>query len=217
MVFRFGDCRLDEATRQLTRNEQEQRLSKKAYALLMLLLGARPRVVAKQEIMDAIWPDTFVSEANIAVLIAEVREALGDAARDSTTIRSHSGVGYSFVADVVEAVRGADVSTHRSWPVLVIGDRRMVLSGNVSTVGRDESCDVCIPHPSVSRLHARIVVEDTQAHIEDAKSKNGVWVNGCRVSGRALLPNGASVRIGAVDASFAYGDGDAGSTWSPGL
>lgn len=214
MVYRFGDCRLDEATSELLLVGQRQRMSRKAYSLLLLLLRARPRIVTKRQVMDSLWPETFVAEANVAVLIGEVRAAVGDSPRASAVIRTHSGVGYSFVAPVVETVREDDGPPAAAGPVLVIGNRRVLLPEGVSTLGRDESCDVHVPHPSVSRVHARITVGGGGAHIEDAGSKNGVWVNGTRIGRRTPLSHGASVRVGAIDASFSTTDGDLGSTWS---
>jgi DNA-binding winged helix-turn-helix (wHTH) protein len=213
MVYRFGDCRLDDAAGQLRLAGQEQRLTRKAYQLLLLLLKARPRVVTKQQVMDALWPDTFVAEANIAVLIGEVRAAVGDSPRASAVIRTHSGVGYSFVAPVVETIRDDDGPPAAACSVLVIGNRRVLLPEGVSTVGRDESCDVHLPHPSVSRVHARIDVAGGAVHIEDAGSKNGVRVNGRQIRGRTALPSGVGVVVGSVEFRIVVGS-EGGSTLS---
>lgn len=214
MVYLFGDCRLDDAARRLTRNGQDQRLSKKAYTLLVCLLGARPRVVTKREVMHAVWPSTFVSEANIAVLVSEVRAAVGDSARESKVVRTHSGVGYSFVADATEITGSTAAAMNGLVPVLTTGGRRIVLADGVSTLGRDQTCHVRLAHPSVSRLHARIVVDGTTASIEDAGSKNGVLVNGRRVDGTIRLPSGAALTVGVVELSFTFEETTAVSTWS---
>jgi DNA-binding winged helix-turn-helix (wHTH) protein len=74
----FGDCTLDSETRELFRNERPAHLSPKAFRLLELLLEGRPRALSKAEIHQKIWPEAFVSEATLASLIAEIREAIGD-------------------------------------------------------------------------------------------------------------------------------------------
>jgi DNA-binding winged helix-turn-helix (wHTH) protein len=198
MVYRFGDCRLDDAASQLLLAGQEQRLSRKAYHLLLLLLKARPRVVTKQQVMDALWPDTFVAEANIAVLIGEVRTAVGDSPRAAAVIRTHSGVGYSFVAPVVETIRDEDGPLPAACPVLVIGNRRVLLPEGVSTVGRDESCDVHLPHPSVSRVHARITVGANDVCVEDLSSRNGTKVDGQRIHAPATVRSSSMIELGLV-------------------
>lgn len=54
-------------------------LSPKAFELLRLLVEDRPRVVPKAELMQRLWPDSFVEEANLPVLVAEARATIGDA------------------------------------------------------------------------------------------------------------------------------------------
>jgi len=92
----FGDCTLDSDTRELFRGAEPVHLSPKAFRLLELLLEARPRALAKAEIHEKIWPDAVVSEATLASLIAEIREAIGDAGKDGRFIRTIHGFGYAF-------------------------------------------------------------------------------------------------------------------------
>ena len=54
---------------------------------------------------------------------------------------------------------------------LRIGHRRFVLANGVNTIGREPNCAVCINDPSVSRGHARIVVEDGRATLEDLRAR----------------------------------------------
>ena len=75
----FGPFTLDQERRQLLVGEDAQpvHLSPKAYGLLSVLADARPRAVAKSELHQQLWPSTFVSEATLASLVAELRVALG--------------------------------------------------------------------------------------------------------------------------------------------
>ena len=81
MAISFGPFTVDVGTRQLLRDGRSVHLSRKAFELLVTLLDARPRVLSKTELQERLWPDTFVAEANLSNLIAEIRGALGDRAR----------------------------------------------------------------------------------------------------------------------------------------
>src|SRR6476620_10896252 len=110
MAYRFGTVRLDPERRQLTRDGREQHLSPKAFDLLLALIAARPAVLAKQAIMERVWPDTFVTDASLAVLVREVRAAVGDSARDPQWVRTHHAVGYSFIGEVTEAAPSTEAT-----------------------------------------------------------------------------------------------------------
>jgi DNA-binding winged helix-turn-helix (wHTH) protein len=102
MRFRFADVVVDSEARTVLRASQPVALSGKAFQLLELLIASRPRALTKQEILDRIWPDTFVSESNLTTLIKEIRAAIGDDARQPRYIRTIHRHGYSFSADVAE-------------------------------------------------------------------------------------------------------------------
>src|SRR6476660_176725 len=102
MRVRFGDFVLDRATRQLLKDGEVRPLEPKAYELLDLLLRRRPAAVSKQEIRDALWPDTFVSESHLSSLVARVRRALDTGAEGSGFLRTVHGFGYAFAAEAAE-------------------------------------------------------------------------------------------------------------------
>ena len=81
MIVRFGKFTLDTDTRQVLGADGELHLSPKAYELLKILVESRPRALSKNELYERLWPATYVSEVNLASLIAEIREAFGDDAR----------------------------------------------------------------------------------------------------------------------------------------
>jgi hypothetical protein len=85
-------------------------------------------------------------------------------------------------------------------------------------IGRSAECQLSLDDPLVSRRHALLLVGDDDVFIEDAGSRNGVLVNGQRVSGRARLEEGDRVTIGAQDMTIAVaGDVDAPKkTWMHG-
>ncbi len=78
---------------------------------------------------------------------------------------------------------------------LVIGDARVPLTQTI-TLGRGEDCDVTLDDPSVSRHHARVLVNASQPEIEDAGSSHGTLLDDRPVKGRARLQAGSVVRLG---------------------
>jgi DNA-binding winged helix-turn-helix (wHTH) protein len=202
MPLRFGTARLDPERRQLVRDGREQHLSPKAFDLLLALVNARPAVLTKDELMARVWPDTFVSDANLAVLIGEVRAAIGDTAREPRFIRTHHAVGYSFVGEVTEvpAPAGVPWSGPRAW--LVIGERSVALPQGETVIGRDPTADLAVPDASISRRHARITLTGRDATLEDLDSKNGTRVDGRRIDAPTPLGRRATLSFGTVAAAF---------------
>ena len=138
MKFVFGDCALDEGTRQLLRCEREVRLSPKAFELLAALLRARPRALSKVELHAQLWPDTFVSDANLAMLVAEVRRAIDDHARAPRFVRTVQRHGYAFhgiAEELTESDASRARSTIRHW--MVAPFRQIPLMAGNNLVGRD--------------------------------------------------------------------------------
>ena len=99
MTLRFGPFVLDLDTRQLTRGSHDIHLSPKAFELLGALILDRPKVLSKDVLQQRLWPDTFVAEANLSNLIAEIREALGDRPRSPLFVRTAHGFGYAFCGE----------------------------------------------------------------------------------------------------------------------
>jgi pSer/pThr/pTyr-binding forkhead associated (FHA) protein len=85
---------------------------------------------------------------------------------------------------------------------LRIGHRRFVLAPGVNTVGREPSSTVCVNDPSVSRGHARIVIHDEEATIEDLNSKNGTQVMGQVITEPTVLNDGDEIEFGHVKGWF---------------
>lgn len=202
MTYLFGSCRLDVESRELVRDGSSVHLSPKAFELLRLLVDARPRVLTKDALMNQLWPSTYVAEGNLPVLIGEVRAAVGDAARESRLIKTHFGVGYSFVGAATELRTPHLDRSDGPAAVLRIGGRRIVLALGPNTIGRDPESHIWLNDDSVSRLHARIIVEGTQSVLDDLNSKNGTTVRGTRIGSRTELHDGDRVRFGSVEATY---------------
>jgi DNA-binding winged helix-turn-helix (wHTH) protein len=205
----FGDCTVDSETRELFRREKPVHLSPKAFRLLELLLEGRPRALAKAEIHQKIWPEAFVSEATLASLIAEIREAIGDG-KDARFIRTVHGFGYSFAGAASDAPRANPAGSASCWRLLWDG-REISLREGETVLGRDHLAGIRIPSEGISRRHARIVVAESAATLEDLGSKNGTYLRGEKIGEPKALEDGDSIRLGSVTLSLRVVSGE-GST-----
>jgi hypothetical protein len=183
------------------RDASELHLSPKAFDLLWSLIEHRPRVVSKTDLHARLWPDTYVVDANLNVLIGEIRRALGDSAKQPRFIRTVHGVGYAFcggAAEVKDAAMSVAARQTACW--IVAKDRTFRLADGENIVGRDPECIVWLDSDSVSRVHARIVVDsaDRRIWVEDLASKNGTRHRGMRVRDRVELSDGDELIFGAV-------------------
>jgi len=142
-----------------------------------------------------------VVDANLASLVAEIREALDDDARKPRFVRTAHRVGYGFCGAVNESVGTASPTTMGLCWLLKDGRRIMLRSGE-NILGRDVDGAIDLESPSVSRRHARIVVTQDGATIEDLDSKNGTYVRRRRVSTIVRLANGDDLRLGSVGLKF---------------
>jgi DNA-binding winged helix-turn-helix (wHTH) protein len=197
MRVTFGEFVLDRGTRQLRRGEEERRLGPKALELLELLLDQRPNVVPRERIRDRLWPDTSVSESTLATVVAEVRAALDEERKKPRFLRTVHGVGFAFCGQAIESgprARPARAMAYR----LVLDDREVTLRPGENLLGRVEDGVVWIESPTVSRRHARIIVDGGRVILEDLASKNGTFLRGQRISAPTPLVDGDVIRLGRV-------------------
>jgi eukaryotic-like serine/threonine-protein kinase len=101
-VHEFGSFRLDSAERLLLRAGQHVSLTPKAFDLLVYLVNHAGRLATKQELMNALWPDTFVEESNLVFTVSALRKALGDGQEGEQFIQTVPTRGYRFVASVTD-------------------------------------------------------------------------------------------------------------------
>jgi DNA-binding winged helix-turn-helix (wHTH) protein len=198
MRLQFGDFVFDSDTREVTRSGTAVAMSPKAFQLLEILITERPKAISKAALHERLWPDTFVSDANLANLVADLRLALGDDAKHPRVIRTVQRFGYAFQAEARPASdpAGRAPSAFR----LVWADREIPLAEGENVLGRDSDAAAWIDVYSVSRRHARIVVSGDRATLEDLDSKNGTFLRGEPVSGPkpVAMSDGDEIRIGTV-------------------
>jgi predicted ATPase/DNA-binding winged helix-turn-helix (wHTH) protein len=117
VIFRFADCELDLARVVLQRDGRDVKLEPQVFDVLSYLLQRRGEVVRKEELLDEIWGDRFVSESALTTRIKSVRQAVGDDGNRQSIIRTVHGKGYEFVA----AVKVVQVSTTADRSVAIVG------------------------------------------------------------------------------------------------
>jgi len=203
MRLSFGDCVLDLERRQLVRDERDVHLTPKAFDLLALLLAERPRAVAKTEIHDHLWPGTFVTESNLTTLVTELRAALGDHARSPRYVKTVHRFGYAFCGSATDLPERPPAGSRRrlhftlDWP-----GGQVVLHDGENVIGREEDAAAWIESASVSRRHARILISDGRATLEDLGSKNGTFFRGQRIRSPVVLASNEEILVGLVPLRF---------------
>jgi DNA-binding winged helix-turn-helix (wHTH) protein len=106
MIHAFRGFELDEELFQLRRRGRVVKLEPKAFDLLAYLLRHRDRVVPKQELLRAVWPDVAVTESVLPSCVGAVRRAVGDDRARARVIQTVHGRGYRFVAEVEGRTQG---------------------------------------------------------------------------------------------------------------
>jgi pSer/pThr/pTyr-binding forkhead associated (FHA) protein len=89
----------------------------------------------------------------------------------------------------------------------VLGEQRAPLDRPL-LIGRDATCDLVIPHQTMSRQYARLDVQNGGWWVEDLGSASGTWVNGRRATGRVRLSDGDRLQLGVYVFTFSAEDGD---------
>lgn len=202
MSFVFGDCVFDRERRELIRDGSVVHAGPKLLKLLDLLLDTRPRALTKDEIHTSVWAGTFVSDATLTSLVAELRAAIGDDARTPRLVRTIHGYGYAFCGDVLEPPPSAGEPDRRRSCRIMLGEREIALSRGDHVLGRTNDAAVFVDDVGVSRHHARITIGEHGATLEDLGSKNGTMLNGRAIDAPAVLADGATIVLGTTVLRF---------------
>src|SRR5262245_45987567 len=99
-IFEFADFVLDPAERLLLQRGRPLRLTPRIFDLLVALVRHRGRLMSKDELFDAVWPNRFVAEVNLSVGISTLRRLLGRNSGRQAFIQTVPKRGYRFVAPV---------------------------------------------------------------------------------------------------------------------
>jgi len=165
-TYVFAGAEVDTARRLVLRDGAPVVLQKKPFDILTYLIEHRDRAVAKDELLESIWPGEFVSESSLAVCIAKIRKALGEGSAAARSITTLHGFGYRFVGEIEVAstrtagsvavaaanATGARIHTapepvilgrkpettklHAAWQQARLGERRTVLVRGEGGIGK---------------------------------------------------------------------------------
>lgn len=162
-LYGFGKFRLDAQEKVLWCEDKLVPLTPKLFETLLLLVERHGHIVEKQELLDRVWPDTFVEEANVARHVSLLRKALGEWADASEMIETLPRRGYRFVAPVQQfaAANGnetalARLSTqHNDTPAndqSPVADEILVETHTITRITAEEESQEAIPPPIVTSL-----------------------------------------------------------------
>jgi DNA-binding winged helix-turn-helix (wHTH) protein len=208
--FHFGEFTMEVGARQLLGHGRIIHVSPKAFDLLHILIAHRPRVESKDALIQRLWPDTFVSEINLATLVAELRRALGEDAANPRFIRTVHRRGYAFSGLATEDLPRSETSIEplgSHWVVWESGQVRLTKGDNL--LGRGRRVTVWLDSPTISRRHARIVVTGLTAMLEDLGSRNGTFVRGEKVESPVPINDGDEIRVGSIVLRYRVNSGQA--------
>lgn len=102
-MYEFGPYRQDPSARTLTRQGAPVAITPKAFDTLLYLVSNAGRTVGREEMIRALWPDTFVEEGNLSYNISQIRKILGEYSPGVPYIQTLPKHGYRFVAEVRQA------------------------------------------------------------------------------------------------------------------
>jgi pimeloyl-ACP methyl ester carboxylesterase len=116
LIFVFSDCELDLDRFELRRAGRLRPVEPQVFDLLAVLIRERHRVVPKEELLDTVWGNRFVTESALTSRVKAARQAIGDDGRSQRFIRTAHGRGYQFAAAVNEAAQPDQVASASPAP-----------------------------------------------------------------------------------------------------
>jgi DNA-binding winged helix-turn-helix (wHTH) protein len=203
--FHLGDWLVEPTLDRISMDDRVVQLRPRAMDVLACLAIFGGKLASKRELIDEVWRTEFVSEHALTQVIAELRAALGDDARNPSYIENIPRRGYRLVAQVTPVAASVPPARQVSVPFKLQGeDGDHSLGQGDNIIGRTDEADICIDRTEVSRCHARVVVSGTSATVEDLGSKNGTYLNGERLEQPSFLANGDEIWIGRSVARFRF-------------
>ena len=133
-AYTFGPYRFDTRDRELTRDGQPVPVTPKALAILLALVERHGHIVEKADLMQRVWPETAVEEANLTQNIFVLRKALGEAVGEQKYIATVARRGYRFVAETSE-VRDSEPGRELASPPTHAGGRASIGGWRLALAG----------------------------------------------------------------------------------
>lgn len=162
MRYRFGDCELDTEAFELRSAGRVVDVEPQVFDILVCLLARRERVVPKEELLDAVWGNRFVTDSALTTRIKQARRVVGDDGQAQRFIRTVYGRGYRFVAEVSvgEAPAAADGEVHPIPPTRYVVNDGAAIAYQCFGAGPDlvliegfaTNVEVQWEHPAIARF-----------------------------------------------------------------
>ncbi len=136
----FPPFRLDPVNQRLWREGNEIPLRQKTFAVLRYLVEHPDQLATKEALLDAVWPETYVSDVVLTVCIRELRRALGDERKTPRFIATVHGRGYRFIAAVSAAIVSSpkfQVSSQNTEPAKLFQPETRNQKLEICLVGRE--------------------------------------------------------------------------------
>ena len=154
MRYLFEDCELDTGLFELRRAGESVRIEPQVFDVLVHLVHHRDRVVSKEELLDEVWGDRYVSESALTSRIKAARQALGDDGQLQRCIRTVHGRGYRFVAPTDEMTGDRDGTAAASG--VAAGDE----SDEAAAVAADAASPIRYTHSDALNIAYQITGAD---------------------------------------------------------
>ncbi len=126
-AYVFGQFRLSEEGTLLARNGVAIALAPKVLQTLLVLVQRAGAVVRKEDLLKAVWPDSFVEDTGLTRNISLLRQALGD--EDQRVIVTVARIGYRFAAPVTRVSEAVDATVLRRRPIRHHSERAPIIVG----------------------------------------------------------------------------------------
>jgi DNA-binding winged helix-turn-helix (wHTH) protein len=201
-IVRFGSFEVSLATGELRKKGMRVSLQRQPFEVLAMLLDRPGALVSREQLRERLWPgDVFVDvDHGLNKAINKLRDVLDDAGAAPRFIETLPRRGYRFIAPVTAVSAVPDQG--RSVSRLLCEGRTILLAFGTHIIGRDEAAAISSDSKSVSRQHARLVLTQEAAVLEDLGSKNGTRVNGTVIRGPVTLTDGDEVEAGVLRLIF---------------
>ncbi len=195
--FRLHEWLVEPDLNLISRDGLQIRLEVKIMELLTFFAQRGSRLLTRQELVDGVWNADFICDNTLTHAIAELRAALGDNCREPMYIETIHRRGYRLVAPVTTLEGRIPKETGSPSRYRIVDSTHSIqLREGANLIGRAPEATVRIDSIWVSRDHARILIDEAAATLEDLASRNGTFLNGIEVVRSMRLAAGDTIFLG---------------------